>query len=324
MRKGVNPEKYKNEQNQVYYHRVIIPVYIPNTVDDYYSKSIQVFDFCLNSLSRTINLSTTAITIINNNSCDGVNEIVLKYQSIIDKYVCYRNNKGKVYTVYSEAKSAYEPFITIADADVFFFTGWEREVFSIFNTFKKAGVVSPLPLPNMALYNNASVFFDSYFRLNLKYDKVIADKDFDMYLLGMGNHSLLKRTKHKYNWREKHYYLDAQPKAIIGAGHFVATYKKEIFKTNLPFPEMKFKKGYEELYLDNPSDRLGWYRLSTVKTFAFHMGGEVENFLKSTIFEKRDLVTKQEILGIKSSKKSLIPYPLKRFIFKILLHLKKL
>ena len=47
MRKGVNPEKDKTEKNLVKFHRIIIPVYIPNLTEEYYTESLQVFESCI-------------------------------------------------------------------------------------------------------------------------------------------------------------------------------------------------------------------------------------------------------------------------------------
>jgi len=68
MREGVNPEKYKEEKNERKFHRIIMPVFIPETTEDYYTESIEVFKSCVSSLFKTINYHSTVITIINNNS----------------------------------------------------------------------------------------------------------------------------------------------------------------------------------------------------------------------------------------------------------------
>ena len=129
MRKGVNPEKLKNEKNHQYKHRVIMPVYIPNTEEEYYKQSVEVFRFSLRSLIETINPETTAITIIDNNSIKEVNDIINLNLEYIDKKVSYSDNKGKVYAVLNEMRSCYEPFVTCTDADVLFLRGWEKASF---------------------------------------------------------------------------------------------------------------------------------------------------------------------------------------------------
>lgn len=323
MRVGINPQKNLNEKNNFYFHRIIIPIFIPNTHEAYYTHSLDVLDKCLFSLSQTINPAISAITIIDNNSCNDVKLLTAKYEKYIDKYISYKENKGKVYAVFSEAKSVYEPFITIADADVFFFSGWENAVFNIFNLYKKAGVVSPVPSPSLAFKNNCSLFFDNLVFSQIKYNKIVSDADCEIYLNGMGNKSLLNRYNGMYSWAEKQYYLDKKVKAVIGSGHFVATYRKEVFDFEPPFPEIKFINGYEKKYLDEPSDKLGWYRLSTVKNFAYHLGGKVDEFILNVKFDSNLILQESLISNIQKPLKFRNFFTIRSLVFKILFKLKK-
>lgn len=325
MRSGVNPQKFKQEENIPKFHRVIIPVHIPNITEEYYKESLQVLEYCFKSLFQTINPEFTSVTIVNNNSHSDANKIIDSFliDGKIDKYIEYGENKGKVYAVINEARSSYEPFITIADADVLFFPGWEKAVFKIFIAYNKAGVVSPVPSQNLGLYKNCSIFFDKYLNRCIKYAKVVKDEDCDLFLKGLGNSELLTRNNSKYSWKEKQYYLQDPVQALIGANHYVATYRKEVLVYNKTFPTSKFKKGYEEKYLDEPSDKLGWYRLSTPQTFAYHVGNKTDDII-SRNNSSNDLLTKDDIEGINSVKKSPIPYILKRLFFKSLRKIKQL
>ena len=139
MRIGVNPQKDKKEYNRKKFHRIIIPVFIPDSKNSYYSDALKVFKECLFSLYNTVNPYTTAITVVNNNSNDEISGF-LKEQLIkrnLDKVVSYNENRGKVFAVISEAKASFENFITICDADVIFFQGWEEAVAKIFKNFPR-------------------------------------------------------------------------------------------------------------------------------------------------------------------------------------------
>lgn len=324
MRQGVNPEKYKGELNKKYFHRIIIPVYIPNIEEEYYRESIQVLDYCLNSVIKTINLETTVLTLINNNSTHLLDSVLAKHSPFIDKLVSYSENKGKVYAVLSEAKSSFEPFITIADADVLFLSGWEMAVFNIFHNMPRAGVVAPLPCSYLAFNHNFSVFFDYYFINKIRYDKIVDDHDCDLYLKGLGNSSLLNRNNRRYSWKEKQYFIKNNVDMVLGSGHFVATYRKEIFNSTDNFPEIKFLNGYEDLFIDKPSDKFGLYRLSTPKTYAYHVGNKLDDFTKQTTFNEKFKIKPEFFLKIKFPSKSLIPYWIKSIIFRILKKIKKL
>lgn len=325
MREGVNPEKFKGEKNIKKQHRVVVVFYIPNIEEDYYKESIVVLDACLNSLVNTINFETTNITLINNNSIVEVMEVVDKYikNKQIDKYVLYDENKGKVYAVIDEVRSVYEPFVTITDCDVLFFSGWEQAVFNVFKNYKKAGVVTPLPVQYAAFHANSSVFFDHYFIGKMKYGKVVNDKDVDLYIQGLNNTALINK-KGKYNWKEKQYYLDGNIKAIVGATHFVATYRSSIFTNETAFPEIKFVNGYETEFIDNLADKKGLYRLSTLNTFAYHIGNKMDDFVEMISFNEQLKVNSDLFLNLKTPAKSYIPYWIKSIFFRALKRFKKL
>jgi hypothetical protein len=328
MRLGVNPEKYKGEKNVNKLHRVVVVFYIPNIEENYYKESISVLDACLNSLVNTINFETTNITLINNNSVASVTEVVDKYikKKQIDKYVLYDENKGKVYAVVDEVRGVYEAFVTITDCDVLFFSGWEQAVFDVYKNFPKAGAVTPLPVQYAAFHANSSVFFDHYFLGKMKYGKVVNDKDVDLYLQGLNNTALINKGG-EYNWKEKQYYLDGKTKAIVGAAHFVATYRSTIFKNEIAFPEIKFINGYETAFIDNLADKKGLYRLSTHKTFAYHIGNKMDSFAENYVYDAILIINPDTFRHIKITTKSrviLVPYFIKKFIFKILKKLKPL
>lgn len=326
MRTGVNPEKFKSERNIRHQHRVIIPVHIPISNNEYYRSSLEVLKHSLQSLLKTVNFETTAISIINNASNPEVEKLItdLYNKGQISKYVIYNENRGKVHAVISEAKASFEDFITIADCDVLFFEGWEKAVFEIFKAYPKSGVVSPLPSQNLALYYNSSLFFDLFLKGKIKYKKLVSDGDCELFLKGLGNPSLLDRHNAKYSWKEKQYYLDNSIKAILGANHFVATYRREVLISNDLFPSEKFKKGFEENYMDAPADKLGWYRLSTPKTYAYHIGNELDFVTSNTVCSSKEMMSPEIFKSIKAVKKSKIPYLIKRMFFKILRSVKQL
>lgn len=319
MRKGVNPEKLKNEVNHQYKHRVIMPVYIPNVHEEYYTHAVDVFKTSLKSLIDTVNLETTAITIINNNSIPEIDAIINAHENTIDKKVTYKENKGKVYAVLNEMRSCYEPFVTCTDADVLFMNGWEKAVFATFKAYPKAGVVAPLPSPSLALNHNSSIFLTKYLFGNISYKKIVADEDSSLYLDGLTNRSLLKRSEGKYDWNEKQYYLKGNTPAIVGAGHFVATYKSMLFDKKGAFPKMKFVRGYESDFMDALSDKYGLYRLSTPKTFVYHIGNNLDDNIEELTRREGARVVMSDFDGIKiNNSKTVVPYGLKEIMFKVL------
>ncbi len=323
MRNGVNPEKLKNEALPVFLHRVIVPVYIPNLKDAYYLNHLEVFEKFLGQLIKTINPKTTSITLINNNSCPEIESVINKYRLAIDKLVWYAENKGKVFPVLQEARSAAEPFITITDADVLFYEGWEKAVFEVFASCPKAGVVAPLPSPALAFYENTAVFFDQYLTGGIAYQKLMSDADAQLYLAGMGNDSLLNRENRKYSWKDRQYVLK-KVSALIGCGHFVATYRKELFNGKYENPKIKFKNGLEREFIDSLSDEKGYYRLSTVETYAYHMANNLDEHSRSFTRQKEKKVSESLIKRASLSTSSFLPWALRKMAFRIIKRLFKI
>jgi len=275
MRIGMNPEKTKNTKLIHKPHRVIIPVYIPNTEEDYYKNSLAVLKLCLDSLIATINPDQTNITIINNASCSEVDKLLESYHlgGHIQKYVKLAENRGKVEPVLSEAMASYEDYITISDADVLFQNGWLQESMKLFDMFSPA-VVMPLPVPNNFSMNNLSCFNKAWLTGKLKFGKVVAKDDLILFEESIGTTKLMERF---YN---KQYYIEKNGvKACLGAGHFVATYNRKLFDfiNRSKKVEFVFKSGGEREYLDNLSKTTGTCRLSTIKPYVYHMGNTVPN-----------------------------------------------
>src|SRR5690606_34743134 len=60
-------------------------------------------------------------------------------------------------------------------------------------------------------------------------------------------------------------------KALVGSGHFVATYKRDIFDQIRSYFPVKLGKG-SVLYFDAKGLEKDYWRLTTYGNFAFHMG----------------------------------------------------
>jgi len=74
MRIGINPAKENKELKIENYHRVVVPVYIPN-FEGYFAELFEVFKLCLESLLLTVH-QKTRITIYNNNCCEEVKNYI--------------------------------------------------------------------------------------------------------------------------------------------------------------------------------------------------------------------------------------------------------
>ncbi len=284
MRIGENPLK-SNIQNLVHkQHRIILPFWIPNVEEAYFKQQPEVLKRCLDSLTSTIDVQTTNITLINNNSCRAAAEVAEGFvaKGLIDKYVVRSENRGKLEPILAEARASYEDFITIADADFLFFEGWESAVAKVFTDFPRAGVVTPYPCPNLAFKHNTQWLATASWHTG----KVVPEEEMNLVDKGLGHAPGQgiyqgKGVRKKLPWSAKQYFLQKEGHQVcLGAVHALATMKRDVFH-RLPFQKIPFvfKNGYEEAFLDYFSDRLGYYRLSTTHCHAYHMGNTLPNDL---------------------------------------------
>jgi hypothetical protein len=295
MRIGKNPTKLNDKFNVLKKHRVVMVFYIPYSKDVFFDELHYVLEKSLSSLIETINKDTTAITLINNASKPEIEEIVEKYKTNIDKYVQYNENKGKVYAVLNEVRAVNEKFVTITDADILFLNGWETEVFNIFSAHPKAGVVSPYPSPYTSFYYNSIVFGLNTLIGKIQYGKFVEDEDIELYMKGTNLPNLANRNT-KFNWKEKQFIIKGEKDAVIGAYHVVSTYRTEQFRNDYSFPSIKFKNSYESGFIDCLAQRHGMYRLSTMKSYTYHIGNKLDDItlnykksgkkVSSAIFDK--------------------------------------
>lgn len=292
MREGENPEKNREEKNILKPHRVLVVFYIPDNDNAFYNEMDSVLDKCLQTLTQTINPETTNITLLNNNSSKKVDAVIEKYSHLIDKYVLYTENKGKVYAVLNEVRGVYEPFVTITDADILFYNGWEKAVFEVYKQFPLAGVVSPMPLPYLTFYYNHNVFGFNTLKGKIKYGKYVADEDIDLYIQGTNLPNLVER-KSKYNWKEKQVVIQNKDyTAVVGAYHVVSTYRTEQFRNIYTYPDLKFKNSYELYFIDCLSEAKGLTKLSTLKTYAYHIGNKIDDVVRNHDYEPKDIIEK--------------------------------
>ena len=281
MRIGHNPHKDQKQEPQEFLHQVIVPVYIPNN-EGYFKDSLKILKYCLGSLFKTVH-SKTYITIINNGSCaHTVNYLdgLLAQQKIHE--LIHVTNIGKLNAVLKGLSGHQFPLITIADSDVLFLNHWQEETYRIFDCFPKAGAVCPTPSSRSFRSFTFNIWSELLFSKSLQFTKVKNPEALQAFADSIENADF-------YNQYHKDLYLTVTKndcKAVVGAGHFLVTYKNEIFE-KLPVKYSSYKLGgnSEKEILDYPVVKSGLWRLSTEDNFALHMGNIYENWMHET-FEK--------------------------------------
>jgi hypothetical protein len=312
MRKGKNDSKDAYLKLKKAYHRIIIPLHIPDE-KEYYAQSYQIFEMCLASIHKTT-VNDVVISVICNACSAEVLERVFKLYNDgeLDEFIVVREGIGKINALLKSLRTAEERLITITDADVLFLNGWEEEVIHTFEAFPKAGVVSPVPI--FRRHNNLThnIWVDFLFSKKLRFTKVKNPEAMTRFANSIG-----------WPWLDEKYKdiiltLSGRnnTKAVVGSPHFVGTYKREVFVA-LPNENSNFQLGgdSELKYTDEPVVKCGGYRLATEDNYGYHIGNTLEDWVleeyKQLKFEsKRELQPNLKILT-----PSKISYTLKSRLF---------
>ena len=273
MRIGSNPNKSISQTESFYIHQIIIPVYIPNE-EDYFKDALKILKICLNSLFHTIH-ERTYITVVNNGSCESVIQYLdtLFSEKKLNELM-HTDNVGKINAVFKGLSGNNIELVTITDADVLFLGDWQSETIKIFTEIPKAGVVGIVPQIRLYKYNGGNVIFDNFFDKKLKF-------------LPIKNKEALTHFHESIAWGEFNKdYLELglgleykNVKCFIGAGHFVSTYKKDVFEELKTFIGGKKAAGIGEEYLDNKALEKDYWRLTTHDNYAYHMGNVYEEWM---------------------------------------------
>lgn len=309
MRIGYNPHKDKVQEESRYLHQIIIPVYIPNQ-EGYFKDSFAILKLCLESLFNTIH-EKTFVSIVNNGSATIVSDyldLLLKENKIQE--LIHTENIGKLNAILKGLAGNDIELVTISDSDVLFLPNWQKETVKVFAAVPKAGVVGIVPQFKTYESNCGNVLFDSLFNSKLRfvpvqnkealirfYDSLGWDRNYNQDYLA---HTLALEITPDLN-------------VLIGSGHFVATYKKDIFESVVTYIGYKMG-GTSEGYLDTLPLKKDYWRLTTVDNYAYHMGNTIENWMVDTPNEKQENIIVEYNL-LKRKKINSILYFIKNRLF---------
>jgi hypothetical protein len=275
MRIGYNPHKDQPQEQCEYLHQIVIPVYIPN-LEGYFKDSFRIFQLCLESLFSTIH-DKTFVTIVNNGSGDFVKDYLNKLlkENKIQELI-HTQNIGKLNAVLKGLVGNEIELVTISDADVLFLPNWQKETTKIFAQVPQAGVVGIVPQFKTYEANCGTVLFDNFFNKKLKFIPVKNPNDLIRFYDSIGWTWEYNEDYLKYNLALE---INIDLTVLIGSGHFVATYKKDIFEGIITYLGYKLG-GTSEGYLDKAPLKKGYWRLTTYDNYAYHMGNVFEDWMK--------------------------------------------
>ncbi len=311
MRIGFNPNKDKVLLKSDFFHQVIVPVYIPHQ-EDYFKDSFQILKYCLTSLFKTSH-SRTYFTIVNN----GSTKIVVDYlNSLLDEgkiqEVIHTSSIGKLNAILKGIVGQQFKLITITDADVLFMNKWQKATYDVFDGFPETGAVSPIPNSKMLRHYTSNILWDNLFSKKIKFTPVQDSKSMKAFAESIGNTDLYNKVHLDKNLTIS----NKSHKALVGAGHAVTTYNAVCFRS---LKELYSKYGLggnsEQLLLDKPVVDHGYWRLSTEKNYAFHMGNIIEKWMKDKLMKIEVEDNPSANLNLKYKSKNVFIYWFKISIF---------
>jgi hypothetical protein len=274
MRVGFNPHKDKVQESSDYIHQVIIPVYIPNQ-EGYFKDSFAILKLCLESLLATVH-ANTFISIVNNGSCvivvDYLNDLFQrqKIQELI-----HSENIGKLNAILKGLAGNDIELVTISDSDVLFLPNWQKETIKVFATVPKAGVVGIVPQFKMYESNCGNVLFDTLYNSKLRFVPVKNKGGLIRFYDSLGWDRNYNQDYLVYNLALE---INHELSVLIGSGHFVATYKKDIFETIITYIGYKMG-GNSEGYLDRLPLEKDYWRVTTQDNYGYHLGNTIEDWM---------------------------------------------
>lgn len=299
----MNPQKQSKKIQLKCQHRLIIVVFIP-ALDGYYKNVLEVFKLCLDSAITTTN-SNCAITVVNNASCNEVDEFLEKKlnENKIDTIIHHKENIGKIDALIGAARASREPIITISDVDILFTQGWQEETENIFAKMSNVASVSPIPCRKFLEYETSSTLSKILFgQVKFKFKSIPE------------NHMAHNRFLESFHWdleTDKNCLWPVVEsngtQAIVGSGHQILSMRRELFFTTVPKePSLTLVGNNSEyLYCDQPINYSGGMRLATYNNYAFHMGNTVEEWMREV---------QKENLTKKASKNKQEKLPLSAFL----------
>ena len=278
MRIGFNPQKDKEQAPNDFFHQVVIPVYIPNQ-EGYFKDSFTILKLCLNSLFKTSHIQTY-FTVVNNGSCCEVRDYLDDlFQNGKIHEVIHTTNIGYINAMLKGITGQQFPFITNADADVLFLENWQEATYEIYKVFPKTGAVSPTPNSKMLKFLTANIFFEKGLTQNISFSEVKNPQAMESFAKSIGNEKLFSKIHlDKYLTIKRNNF-----EALIGAGHFVVTYRSDIFDGLEKRYTNFILGGDSDFIFDFPVVKKGFWRLSTADNYAFHMGNTLEEWMLTTV-----------------------------------------
>ncbi|KIO54200.1 glycosyltransferase family A protein [Flavobacterium hibernum] len=287
MRVGYNPHKDQVNDESKYIHQIIIPVYIPNQ-EGYFKDSLEIFKLCIESLLATTH-QKTFITIANNGSDKMVSDYLdtLLKQNKIQELI-HTENIGKLNAIIKGLAGNNIELVTISDSDVLFLPNWQQETAKIFANVSNVGTVGIVPQFKMYEHYCGNILFHNFFNKKMRFRPVKNSDALIRFYDSIGWDRSYNQDYLKFNLGIE---INSEMNVLVGSGHFVATYRKNMFEEMPSYFSHKMG-GNSELYLDELPLKKDYWRLTTEDNYAYHMG----NVLEDWMFDKSNQILNNNVV----------------------------
>lgn len=108
-----------------------------------------------------------------------------------------------------------------------------------------------------------------------------------------------------------------ETKLIVGSGHFVSTFKKQIFREINTFSNYQMGGDSEE-YLDRLPLKFGNWRVTTFDNFAYRLGNTVEDWMAENLPTEEEYSNFQFGLAQSDKKNKILAFFKNRFFVKFI------
>lgn len=300
--------KVKKGKNR---HHIIVPFFADHSA--YYKDSVRILEITLISLKVNSYYEYKISLVANGVEAREIHKKLYAFfeRGLVDELIIDPEKIGKVNAISKVLRSTDADFVTVTDSDVKFLKYWDKEVFSVFATFRKAGAVSPTPVfrtHNRLTYN---VWFDYLFSSKLKFRKVYNPEALTQFAKSIGWSLLDKKFKDVILTLKGSNGIGA----VVGNSHFCVTYQRDVFKY-MPNYRSEFLLGgdSEDKFLDKPVVACDLYRLATQDNYALHMGNTFEDWMAIKITPSNSIKESLTIKLAPVSRKPLV-YFFKFWVF---------
>lgn len=308
MKRGENPQRGM-VASTAKVARIFVICYIPE-FSGFFKDMRTILKLSLDSLARSLRPEISRVSLIANGCCKEAQEILAeRHSELFDQLIINRQNLGKVNGLLSAARGALEEVVVLSDCDVLFRPGWLDEVLKVFDQFPEAGSVSPATSPKRYGYENRTTLIAAMIKRELMIDNLFPLGDLRLLSEGMQD------TQGQFQFASAQAVVRRGSYAtLLGGGHQCLAFRSELLKR---FPDSActglLDPASDREFLDNPPDRLGYWRLGTPRTVAFHMGNTPQSWMFEEM-QPSSAVFRGTLRPLRKPAAGMLPYGLRDFL----------